>query len=411
MRIDYRVVQQPSLFVEAGELAAVAVAGVYGERTLLAYRGPEQQLAQVLPEDPDALFVGLMLGFPDHFPADRRIEQALERVGGCQPYLGGKGFGGVAAVLAEVVVYLRCAFLGVGVYAYADEAFGLGPEYGQQVVRGNPVERIAEIEIAAVLRRFGILPAGLRDGGPYAARAEDRALVFPYLRRLGEPFGYYVPCTLKGVSGAWNLVGSILCRLGERVACGERPHGVGERFESPLPGLGRPGAPLWPVGKVEVFEFGGAEAVFDPFLHGLVECSGLRDCGKYGLLALLHFSEHVAQVLEFGHGGVVQAARLFLAVTAYERYGVALGEHLHAVLHLPGLYSEQPGYMSDVQFLHFAALVNLRNLRAITPQKASPNMLPDILDVPALRLTNITGTSAMRNPSLWAVYFNSIWKP
>ena len=39
------------------------------------------------------------------------------------------------------------------------------------------------------------------------------------------------------------------------------------------------------------------------------------------------------------------------------------------------------------------------------------NMLPDIFEVPSLRFTNITGTSAILKPSLWAVYFISIWNP
>ncbi len=46
----------------------------------------------------------------------------------------------------------------------------------------------------------------------------------------------------------------------------------------------------------------------------------------------------------------------------------------------------------------------------ITPKNASPNIPPDILLVPSLRFTNITETSFILKPILYAVYFISIWK-
>ena len=51
------------------------------------------------------------------------------------------------------------------------------------------------------------------------------------------------------------------------------------------------------------------------------------------------------------------------------------------------------------------------NLNLMTPQNASPKILPLILEVPALRFTKITGTSVIGNPRRYAVYFISIWKP
>ena len=49
--------------------------------------------------------------------------------------------------------------------------------------------------------------------------------------------------------------------------------------------------------------------------------------------------------------------------------------------------------------------------RRITPKKASPNMPPLIFDTPSRLLTNITGTSLILKPILYAVNFISIWKP
>ena len=46
-----------------------------------------------------------------------------------------------------------------------------------------------------------------------------------------------------------------------------------------------------------------------------------------------------------------------------------------------------------------------------TPKNASPNIPPDIFDVPASRSTKIIDSSPMRKPSFHAVYFISIWNP
>ena len=52
------------------------------------------------------------------------------------------------------------------------------------------------------------------------------------------------------------------------------------------------------------------------------------------------------------------------------------------------------------QLCHYFFPLILRNLRPITPQNASPNMLLLILETPAVRSTNITETSAILKPSL-----------
>ena len=53
-----------------------------------------------------------------------------------------------------------------------------------------------------------------------------------------------------------------------------------------------------------------------------------------------------------GHLLVVQPAGLFLAVTAYERYGAALLEEGGAILYLPVLDSKYPGDMGNVNMIH-----------------------------------------------------------
>ena len=80
MWIDYFVVQQTAVFIEAGHLAAVPEARVDGKRPLLPDRRREQQLLQILSENPDGLFVGLCLGFLDNLVADRRLQQPVEGI-------------------------------------------------------------------------------------------------------------------------------------------------------------------------------------------------------------------------------------------------------------------------------------------------------------------------------------------
>ena len=218
MRIDDRVVQEPALLVQAGDLAAVAEARVDGHRALLAHGGAEQQLAEVLPEHADTLQIGLLLGLPEYFSADRGLQQALVRIGGGEFDLVGEEGGRVALLLAEVVVNLGAAFLGVGVDAHVQVAFVLGPQDGEQVVGGDAVEGHLEVEVAAVFGRLGAVPAGLGDAGSDPAAPENAAQVLPDDRRLAEPFGDDVARTGKRGFGIRDLIGDELACVGFRVA-------------------------------------------------------------------------------------------------------------------------------------------------------------------------------------------------
>ena len=67
---------------------------------------------------------------------------------------------------------------------------------------------------------------------------------------------------------------------------------------------------------------------------------------------LLATSKPFAKVAVDGIREIVADAGFELAVTADERYGIALCEHLRAVLHLPGLDHKALGDVIDVYFLH-----------------------------------------------------------
>ena len=411
MRIDDRMIEEIALLVQAGDLAAVAEARVDGHRALLPHGGGQQQLAEVLPEDLDALAVGLLLGLAQHLAADRRLQQALEGVGHGFLDLLGRGAGRVAVFLAVVVVDLGVALVGVGLDADVQESFVLRAQDGEQVVRGDAVERHLEIEIAAVFGRLGAVAAGLGDPGRHAPAAEDPAQVLADDRGLAEALRDDVARAGQRRVHVRDLVAHELAGVRFRVARLAVPEQVGERLQAELAGGRGAGAPLGPPGEVEVLQLRGGDAVFNPFAQLVGQRARLGNRPEDGLLALLHLGEDVHPVADLRHVGVVHAAGLLLAVAADEGDGVAVREQVGAVLHLPVLQAQQAGDVPDIDLFHDCLGWSLRKRRASTPQNASPKMPPDILDVPSLRLTKMTGTSVMRKPSLWAVYFSSIWKP
>ena len=418
MREDDRVVEEPSLFVQARYLAAVPESGVYGHRALLAHRGLQQQLAEVLAEHLDGFGIRLRLGFTYHFGGDGGLEQALERV--CHGLLDllGKGASGVALGLTEVVIHLVAAFFGIGVQPDGKETFLLRAEDGEQVMRRHPVQRHLEVEIIAVFGGVGIAFGGLGGLGLQAADLEDGPEVAPYGLGLAEPFCDDIAGAGEGLRGVFSArlasqgrgaldIGPGAC---EGIPGPEFPHQVCQRFKPKFAGGRGPGAALGLPRQVDVFQFHRIHTILYPGPQAFIQCAGLFYRLEYGGLARFHLGIDIHPMLDFGHCRIVHTASLFLAVTADEGDGVPLGKHIRTVFHLPHFCADGGGDGFQVYLFHFEAL-NLRKRSLSTPQKASPKMPPDIFDVPSLRLTKITGTSAMWKPSLKVVYFISIWKP
>ena len=78
---DCRVVEQVALRVENDHLAAGAETRIEGDHALLPQGRSQQQLAQILGEDPDCLVVGTLLGRGELFGLERGADQPLERIG------------------------------------------------------------------------------------------------------------------------------------------------------------------------------------------------------------------------------------------------------------------------------------------------------------------------------------------
>ena len=150
MREDDGMVQQAPLLVQARNLAAVPESRIYSHGTLLPDGGLQKQLPQVLAEHLYGLDVGTFLGLTYDFPAYRRFQQPLERIGHGILYLIRQRSAGIALRLAEVVVDLVAALLRVGVEGNSEETFVLGAQDGQQIMGRHAVQRHLEIEVSAV---------------------------------------------------------------------------------------------------------------------------------------------------------------------------------------------------------------------------------------------------------------------
>ena len=157
------MVQQPSLLVKAGYLAAVAESGIDGHGALLPDRRAQQKLTQILAEHAYAFDVGLLFGFPYDLSGNRRFEQALVGIlAGGTDFFGGF-FRCDAATVRPVAVDAFGAALRIGVDIDVQVALVLRAQHGEQVVRRYAAYREIEIEVAPVFCGFGILASGFRD--------------------------------------------------------------------------------------------------------------------------------------------------------------------------------------------------------------------------------------------------------
>ena len=138
MREDDLVVQQVALFIQADHLASRPETRVDGHDALFPDRGGQQQLAQVLAEDPDRFNIRLRLRLLQDLSRNGRLQQALIGiVHGLSDLLRGV-MGRIAVLLGVVIIDFLAALLRIGIDGNLQEALVLRPEHGEQVVRRNP---------------------------------------------------------------------------------------------------------------------------------------------------------------------------------------------------------------------------------------------------------------------------------
>ena len=155
---------------------------------------------------------------------------------------------------------MRCLVLrvvGAGLQGEVEDLLLLAAEQGQDAVRGQPRERLAELEVVGELRAL-LLLALADPGGQRAAGGHRLAQLAEQVRVLGEPLDQDGAGAVQG----GGRVGDALVRVDEvrgralRVAGGVAEQQVGQRLQAGLAGDLRLGAPLRLVGQVEVFQPG-----------------------------------------------------------------------------------------------------------------------------------------------------------
>lgn len=324
VRVEDLVVEQVALGVEAGDLASVGKSGVDGHHALLSQRGGEEQLAQVLGEDMDGLFVGLFLAQRRKLILNTRVYEPSEGV--LHGFAHEALTGAVASDKLSAQAVLHGFFVGDG-DTDAQHARLLAAAHGQQSVGGAAAQRLGEVEVVGKLLclvRLGHFLDDLRADHGLAAvgRTHGVARLLVFAHSLGDD--------VLGASQRCLHVGHValdeaLCRL-SGVGLALQQEDRGQRFQSLLPRHLRPGAPPRLEGQVDVLQLRGVPAVADAPLQFGRELFLLGDGLEDRRLALLQLLELRVEFADACDLHLVEVARPLLAVACDEGDGAALVE-------------------------------------------------------------------------------------
>ena len=209
----------------------------------------------------------------------------------------------------------------LGVHGQVEDFLLLAPEHGQDPVRGQPGERLGEIEVVGELgaARFlsGPHPGHEPPHGPHPlAQLTDQVgvLTEPLHQNGAGPVqgsGYVGDAAVRvDVWGSGLL--RVVVRLGEQQ--------VGQRLQAGFAGDLRLRAPLRLVGQVDVFQPRLGVGRHDPLLERVVELAlgldRLQDRGP----PLVELPQVTQPLLERPQLGVIQRPGHFLAVAGDERH-------------------------------------------------------------------------------------------
>ncbi len=325
-----------------GDLDPGPEARIQADRGPRAGRGGQQQVAQVGREHPDRLVLG-QLPQPDP-DVDAQVGQDAGAPG---PVHGRfePGIGGAALVAQpEPVRDVRLDLL-VGlsrIEGEVEDLLLLTAEQGQDAVRGQPGERLAELEVVGELRALFLLArADLGDqratGGHRLAERPDQVGV------LGEPLDQDGPGALERGGRVGNVVVDEALRFALRVVARIVDQQVGQRLQPRLPGDLGLGAPLGLVRQVQILQpglgVGRAELGFE--LTGQLALGG--DLLDDRVPAFVELTQVVQPLLERPQLRVVEGAGGFLAVPGDERDGRAPVEQLDRGADLPDRHAKLGG--------------------------------------------------------------------
>ena len=339
MGVDGRVVQQVALRVERHDLASRAESRVDGHDALLPQRRGEQQLAQVLGENPDRLVVGLLLGRRELFGLDRGAYQAFERVGHGRFHPFARRRAGPYEQPAETFD----AMFGIHVDRDFQDALLLAAAHGQEAVRRDAAQGRLGVEIVGVFRPFRLFAFDefrMDDAfaGERAAQRVAGALVFR------DTFGDDVARPGEGLLRGRHFGRNEPPGLLHDVAGLLRQDDFGQRLQAPFARHGGPRAAFGFVGQVNVLQLHRIPALRDAPAEFRGQPALPLDGREHRLLAGFEFGEPVEPLLDGGDLHLVERAGRFLAVAADKGDRRPFAEQTHGPLHLVQRNLQSSGY-------------------------------------------------------------------
>ena len=259
------MVDQSPLGVEADELAPRPETGIEGEDPLLTEGRRQEELAEIVGEDPDRLRIGPLFGHHADLRFHRAGQEPPVRVFDGQPDL----FGERTISLDKEGAEQRNRFRLGRDDAESEKFFLLAPAHREYPVRGDFGRRLFPVEVVQIAIPFLLLARDyfrLKDGFVRKECPHPGAGLFVFV----HPFGDDVPGAGQGVfRGRHSLFGIDESRcLGERI---ERlllgKDALGEGFEPLLPGRDCPRPTLGTEGEIEILEDGEGFRGIDPALQ------------------------------------------------------------------------------------------------------------------------------------------------
>ena len=317
--------QQLAGFIDHGDLAAGAQAGIDAQHRDGPGGGRQQQVVKIVAEDLDSLGVRAALQLQANLPLDGRIQKPLPGV-----------VDGQFKLVRPVALQAQNMALddGDGPLRFdfdeeVENVLAFAAPNGQHAMRGNRLYRlrvlVVHLELFLLVDRVGDLAAY------YDAFIEHKSA--ERLAQIGvfaDPLGNNVPRAFESLvyrGHAQLRIDKAGCEYLQRLGgILLRPEIRGQRLQALFAGDGGLGAALGLVRKVQVFELALVQSGFDARLELVGELALFGDGGQDGF-APVHNVAEVGEVLLDGENlHFIQVAGGLLAIACDKRHSSTVVE-------------------------------------------------------------------------------------